>query len=138
MLALILPILLSALPMLLQAFGVISPSLANLIASLTSAIPALIAKLEAGGTPTADELALLQAFQAEIVALQSNTTLDPSDLALASALNDALSKAIAAYQTAETVDDPSTLTPLPTNLTDEAPISDPNPTAPSQFGSASV
>lgn len=122
MLAIMLPILLGALPTLLQAFGVVSPSLASLIASLTSAIPTLIAKLTAGGTPTADELALLQAFQSEISALQANTDLDPADLALAAALNEALAKAIAAYQTAEIVDDPSTLTPLPTDLTDMPPV----------------
>jgi len=123
MLATILTLLGAFLPTILQQFGVISPSLATLIGNLETAIPSLIAKLKAGGTPTNDELALLTAFQSEIQVLQQDSTLDPGDLAIAAALDSALTDALAAYQTSTTVDDPSTLTPLPTDLQDAPPIS---------------
>lgn len=127
MLTSILTLIGAFLPNILQSFGVISPAIANLISQLEGVIPGLVAKLTAGGTPTDDELALLQAFQAEIVALQQNTTLNPQDLAIAAALNSALTDALAAYQEAVLKDDPSDLTPLPTDLKDVAPVDPPNP-----------
>lgn len=136
MLAIILNLVLTLGPTLLEKFGAISPALGTLIADLGAAIPALIAKLQSGGTPTDDELALLQAFQSEIAALQANTDLDPADLQLAAGLNAAVTEALAAYQSAEAKTDPSNLTPLPTDVEDAPLTVTEVPTAVEPTGSA--
>lgn len=110
-------LLISLLPSLLQELGVISPNMSTLIGQLGSVIPGLITALATGGSVADEVVDVLNGFAAEIKTLQADTTLSPSALAIAGDLDASLTKALAAYQAAGTVDDPSTLTPLPTDLT---------------------
>ena len=109
--------LIQYLPLLLSKVGVISPQMSNLITGLGSAIPGVITSLSSGQPVSQDFVTLLKAFQVEITALQANTSLDAGDLALAATLNAAITAALVGYEAATVKDDPSTLTPLPTDLT---------------------
>jgi hypothetical protein len=112
-------LLISLLPNLLQELGVIPPGIATLIAQLGGAIPGLITSLASGGSVPDEIVTILGGFQAEIKVLQADTTLSPNALAIAADLDQSLTDAIAAYQKAGSVTDPSTLTPLPTNLQED-------------------
>ena len=113
-------LLIQYLPLLLSKVGAISPTLGNLISQLGGVVPGLITSLASGQPVSEDVVTLLKAFQTEITVLQSNTNLDAEDLALAATLNAAITAALVSYEAATVTDDPSTLTPLPTDLTASA------------------
>jgi hypothetical protein len=97
------------LPVLLKAFGVNS-SIDNLIPSLTSAVAGIITGIQTNQPVTSE----LTALQTALTALQADTSLSPVILGDISEGVHVLQAAIVAYQKAQGVTDPSTLTPLPT------------------------
>jgi hypothetical protein len=109
-------LLIQLLPGILQGVGVISPSLSKLISDLGAAVPGIIASLSSGQPISSDVVTMLQGFQTELAVLKSDTGLSPSALADATTLDGAITDALTAYTAAGKVDDPSTLTTLPTNL----------------------
>ena len=112
----VIALIIQLLPGILAGAGVISPSLSTLITQLGAAIPGLITSLASGQPATSEIAVILQGIQTELTVLKANTTLNPTALADATTLDAALTDALAAYQTASTTDDPSTLTPLSTDL----------------------
>lgn len=109
-------LLINLLPGLLQSVGVITPAMEGLIAKLGAAVPVLITSIAQGKSIPDDVLAVLTAFQTEIRAMQTGTNLSPDDLAIAATLDQAITDALIAHEAAGKITDPSTLTPLPTNL----------------------
>jgi hypothetical protein len=109
-------LIIQLLPGILSSTGLISGSLSTLISQLAAAIPGLIASIVTKQPAPTEIATILAAIQDELTVLKASTTLNPVALADATTLDAALTNALAAYQTAGTVDDPSTLTPLPTNL----------------------
>jgi hypothetical protein len=97
------------LPSVLKGFGV-SSTIDNLIPAMTTAITQIIAGIT-NKTPVVSSLA---ALQTALTALQADTSLSPVILGDISEGVADLKAAIVAYQQAQTVTDPSTLTPLPT------------------------
>jgi hypothetical protein len=113
----IVTLLIQFLPIILQSAGVITPSMQTLIQQLGAALPGLITSLSQGKGATADIMAVLEAAQAEIGALIANNPgLPAATLQTAAELDKAITASLAAYTEAGKVTDPSTLTPLPTNL----------------------
>ena len=104
------------LPGILQGVGVISPSMSKLITQLGAAVPGLITSVAQGKSVPDDTLAVLSALRAELTALSQNTTLAPQALGQITTLTLSLNNALIGYEAAEKVDDPSTLTDLPTDL----------------------
>jgi hypothetical protein len=109
MLLTILALIGTVLPVLLKSFGV-SSSIDNLIPAMLTAITEIMAGIT-NKTPVASGLA---ALQTALTALQADTSLSPVVLGDISEGTAALQAAIVAYQKAQLVTDPSTLTPLPT------------------------
>lgn len=93
--------------------GVISAGLQKLISSLLTAASSLFTVFATGGSPTNVLSGVLTDLESLDTALASETNLSPTDLAQAQEAMKDLQAAIAAYQQAEQVTDPSTLTPLP-------------------------
>lgn len=112
----IISLVLTLLPTILSDAGVIPAPIAALIAQLSAAIPGLITNLTEGKGATSDIVAILSALQTELTTLQGSGTLSSEKLQLAQSLDADLTAALSAYQAAEVKDDPSTLTPLPTDL----------------------
>jgi hypothetical protein len=112
----VIALIIQLLPGILAGAGVISPSMSALVTQLGAAIPGLIASLASGQPATSDVATILQGIQTELTVLKANTTLNPAALADAATLDAALTAALAAYQAGAATDDPSTLTPLPTDL----------------------
>lgn len=105
------------LPGILQGVGVISPTMSKLISSLGAAVPTLITKLATPGASVPDDtIAVLQGLRTELAALQANTNLPAQTLQLIATLLESIDNALQAYEAGNTVDDPSTLLPLPTNV----------------------
>ena len=109
MLLTILTLIGAILPSVLKGFGV-SSTIDNLIPAMTAAITQIIAGIT-NKTPVVSSLA---ALQTALTALQADTSLSPVILGDISEGVADLKAAIVAYQQAQTVTDPSTLTPLPT------------------------
>jgi hypothetical protein len=109
MLLTILTLIGTILPSVLKGFGV-SSTIDNLIPAMTTAITQIIAGIT-NKTPVVSSLA---ALQTALTALQADTSLSPVILGDISEGVADLKAAIVAYQQAQTVTDPSTLTPLPT------------------------
>jgi hypothetical protein len=109
MLLTILTLIGAILPSVLKGFGV-SSTIDNLIPAMTTAITQIIAGIT-NKTPVVSSLA---ALQTALTALQADTSLSPVILGDISEGVADLKAAIVAYQQAQTVTDPSTLTPLPT------------------------
>ena len=112
----VIALIIQFLPQILAGAGVITPAIASLIEGLGAAIPGLIQSLVSGEPVDDKVLDLLRAFQAEIAALQQSGTLDATALAQANTLTAAIAEALSNYQAAGATCDPTTLTPLPTNL----------------------
>jgi hypothetical protein len=109
MLVTILNLIGTLLPTILQEFGV-SSTIDNLIPAMVAAITQIIAGIT-NKTPVTSSLS---ALQTALTALQKDTSLSPDILGDISEGVADLQAAIAAYQKAQMVTDPSTLTPLPT------------------------
>jgi len=93
--------------------GVISGNLAKLINTIVSSGAALFALLKSGGTPADAVLNVLNTLQTDLTAVEQDTSTDPG---LLKQIQEAISlteEAINAYEKAQTVTDPSTLTPIP-------------------------
>lgn len=112
----IVALVIQLLPGILSSVGVISPALGSLITNLGAAIPGLITSLSSGQSAPAEIVTILEGIQAELKVLQAQTTLDSTALSYATMLDAALTSALTACQQASVVDDPSTLTSLPTDL----------------------
>ncbi len=113
----IVQLLLPVLTGLLSSEGVVAPGLANLITQLASAIPTLVASLISGKGVTSDVIAVLTAIQSEVTTLKNSTTvMTIAQANLITAFDKAITDALNAYQNSKVTDDPSNLTPLPTNL----------------------
>ena len=109
MLLTILALIGTILPVLLKSFGV-SSSIDNLIPVMLTAITEIMAGIT-NKTPFTSGLA---ALQTALTALQADTSLSPVILGDISEGVADLQAAIVAYQKAQLVTDPSTLTPIPT------------------------
>ena len=109
MLMTILALIGAILPSVLKGFGV-SATIDNLIPAMLTAITGIITGI-ATKAPVTTELAVLQTA---LTALQADTSISPVILRDIGEGVLVLKAAITAYQKAQLVTDPSTLTPLPT------------------------
>ena len=108
MLITILTLISTLLPAVLKGFGV-SSSIDNLIPAMITALGQIITGIQTKQPVTSS----LTALQTALTALQADTSLSPVILGdISEGISD-LQAAIAAYQKAQLVTDPSTLTPLP-------------------------
>ena len=101
MLATILAILGSLVPMILQNTGVIGASTTTLINHLLAPVVTLIQNLMAGTSKTQDALAVLGAMSGVVAVLKANTNLPASVLTELGDIDADIDKALAAYVTAE-------------------------------------
>jgi hypothetical protein len=97
----------------LTGSGVASSSISNLIETLISSGAALFTSLSSGGTPSTTLQSILTALQADLEALQKDTSVDPTVIAQVTELTKMMQAAITAFEQAEVTEDTSTLTPLP-------------------------
>lgn len=99
----------------LQASGILTPALSQLISSLELQIAPLLQQLIVGNTSvTADILTSLRSLSGVLATLQQQTSLDPLTLQRIKLLSDSVNQAIVDVQTAQAAGvDLSTLTPLP-------------------------
>ena len=108
---------LQLLPGILQGVGVITPTLSKTIADAAAAVPALVAAITTPGATVPDEtIAVLRATQTGLTAVLQDTSATPEALQAASTLLESITEALAAYEAGNTLCDPSTLEPLPTDL----------------------
>ena len=97
----------------LSGQGIIGTSLANLIDTLVSSGATLFGILKSGGTPSTQLSAVLTTLQADLKAVQADTTLSPTILQQIEEAIAVVEAGIAAFQQAQINTDPSTLTPIP-------------------------
>jgi hypothetical protein len=110
-------LILSALPTILQGFGITSPVLSTELSSLTTILPGLIASLTSGKGITNDAVAVLTAIQTELQTQMNAGLLNPTQYETADGIVADIQLALAAEVKAQAVTDPSNLpTNLPTNL----------------------
>lgn len=121
MIGTIFSLLVTLLPQIFAATGIIPPQIATLIANLGLALPGLVASLTAGQGPTDVVLSILQALKTEFAALRTSGVLSVDQLQMLDSLDSALTQALEGYADAEIETDPSKLTELPTDLTPVAP-----------------
>jgi hypothetical protein len=89
----LLPLLVST----LQNYKAISPGVGSLITGIEGAVSAAVTALEgSGSTPSVTATSLLAAIQAAVAVLQSQTTINPTDLLIIQAFNSAVSAGLSA------------------------------------------
>lgn len=112
MLTLLIGPLLSLLLSTLSDFGVNVPSsIGSLITQLVPVVQGLVADISAGGSPSAETITILQTLLPAIQAIKADTSLDPKYIQWATLLDDVLTKVLQNDQDAQTVIDPTKLTP---------------------------
>jgi hypothetical protein len=108
----ILPVLSSV----LSGYKIIPTNLSSLISSLSALLPGLLAVFQTKGTTeTIPEaiVALLTAISTQITALKADSTLNPVVLSDIAALDDVITKTLAADAAAQKTVDPTVLTDIP-------------------------
>jgi hypothetical protein len=112
MLTLLLGPLLNLLLSTLNEFGVNVPSsISSLVTQLFPVVQNLVADIQAGGSPSAETITILQTLLPAIQAIKADTMLDPKYIQWATLLDDVLAKVLTADQDAQTAVDPSKLLP---------------------------
>lgn len=113
----IIALIIQLLPEILSVIGVITPNMSKLIEQLGAAIPALITSLVSGGGVPDKVASILAALQAELEVMKQDTTLPTNTLQMIETVSAGITDALAAYEQAKLVTDPTTLKPLPEDLT---------------------
>jgi len=96
----------------LSADGIIPGNLSSLISASISAIGQLVTAFQSGGTPTSELQASLAALQAELTAVQQDTSTDPSILGDIAEISGLVQDAVTGFEAAQGGADPSTI-PVP-------------------------
>ncbi len=111
--AILITTLSSTLLSILTGQKIISPSLQDLINRLIQSGATLFGLFHSGSSPQTEFTGVLAELEASLAALQQDTTVDPVILAQIQEAIRMVQASVAAYQQAQLVTDPSTLTPLP-------------------------
>jgi hypothetical protein len=112
----IIALVIQLLPSILSSTGVISPALSTLIGQLSAAIPGIITSVATKQPVTSEIQTILAGIQTELGVLRNSDLLNDAAMAEAQTLDAALTDALAAFTASGLKDDPSNMTPLPTDL----------------------